>query len=163
MSERVQDRAGEGAPGTRWCWVVGLAGAAVATLLARGGARVTLIEQYAEPRHKMCGEFLSTEACESLGMLGLDVRALGAVPVGHVRLVGGGGRCVEHDLPFEAWSLTRRVLDEAMLQTARASGVRVHRGERVESLEDERSGVAGAPGLRGDAVCAGCVRCKWKA
>jgi len=117
----------------------GLAGAAVATLLARAGARVTLVEQDAEPRHKMCGEFLSTEACESLLTMGLDVRALGAVPVHYVRLAGAG-RCVGHELPFEAQSLTRRVLDEAMLRMAEESGVRVRRGERVEALERDESG-----------------------
>ncbi len=116
----------------------GLAGAAVATLLARAGRPVTLIEQYAEPRHKMCGEFLSTEACESLLTMGLDVRTLGAVPVRRVRLVGNGG-CVEQELPFEAQSLTRRVLDEAMLQIAAASGVEVRRGQRAESLDRDRS------------------------
>lgn len=139
MTGRVLDRGVDGSAGETLVLGGGLAGAAVATLLARGGAPVTLVEQYAEPRHKMCGEFLSTEACESLRMLGLDVRALGAVRVGQLRLAGAG-RCVRHDLPFEAWSLTRRVLDEAMLGAARASGVRVRRGERVEALEDEREG-----------------------
>ncbi len=112
----------------------GVAGAAVATMLARGGARVTLIEQYREPRHKVCGEFLSTEACGSLLSMGLDVRALGAVEVRHLRLAGSG-RCAGHDLPFVAQSLTRRVLDEAMLGMAEESGVAVQRGERVEGLE----------------------------
>lgn len=117
----------------------GLAGAAVATLLARAGEFVTLVEQYAEPRHKMCGEFLSTEACESLHAMGLDVRALGAAPVRHLRLAGPGA-CVGHDLPFEAQSLTRRVLDEAMLGMAAESGVEVRRGQRVEALEKGEDG-----------------------
>ena len=113
----------------------GLAGAAVATMLSRRGVAVTLLEQYAEPRHKMCGEFLSTEACESLELMGLDVQALGAVPVREVRLAGRNG-CVTHGLPFAAWSLTRRALDEAMLALAARSGAEVRRGERVESLEE---------------------------
>lgn len=130
----------------------GLAGAAVATLLARGGARVTLVEQYPEPRHKMCGEFLSAEACESLLGLGLDVRALGALPVRRLRLAGGGA-CVEEALPFEAWSLTRRVLDEAMLEMAAASGVAVRRGERVEALTAD-AGVWRVRMSRGEEMCA---------
>ncbi len=117
----------------------GLAGAAVATLLARAGRPVTLVEQYAEPRHKMCGEFLSTEACESLLRMGLDVRALGAVPVSLVRMARRSG-AVGHELPFAAQSLTRRVLDEAMLQMAMESGVRVQRGRRVEALERNGEG-----------------------
>ena len=37
----------------------GLAGGAVATLLARAGREVTLIEREASPVDKVCGEFLS--------------------------------------------------------------------------------------------------------
>ena len=112
----------------------GVAGSAAATLLARGRARVMLVEQSAEARHKVCGEFLSAEACESLETLGLDVRALGAAPVRRLRLAGRG-RAAEHDLPFAAWSLTRCVLDEAMLRMAAESGVEVRRGLRVEALD----------------------------
>jgi flavin-dependent dehydrogenase len=36
----------------------GLAGGAAATLLARGGERVTLFEREAGPHDKVCGEFL---------------------------------------------------------------------------------------------------------
>ncbi len=114
----------------------GVAGAAVATLLARGGASVTLLEQNPDARHKICGEFLSTEACESLLTMGLDVRVLGALPVGRVRLVGRGAY-VENELPFEAQSLTRRVLDKAMLEMAEASGVTVCRGKRVEAVVED--------------------------
>ncbi len=117
----------------------GVAGAAVATLLARGGASVTLLEQNPDARHKMCGEFLSTEACESLLTMGLDVRVLGSLPVGRVRLVGRGAY-VENELPFEAQSLTRRVLDKAMLEMAEASGVTVCRGKRVEAVVVEDGG-----------------------
>jgi len=117
----------------------GPAGAAVATLLARAGVPVTLVEQYAEPRHKMCGEFLSTEAFDSLLAMGLDVGTLGAVPVRHLRLAGRG-EYAGHDLPFEAQSLTRKVLDEAMLQMAAASGADVRRGERAEALERSETG-----------------------
>ena len=117
----------------------GVAGAAVATLLARAGERVTLVEQHAEPRDKVCGEFLSAEACASLLWLGMEVRRLGAVPVGLVRMAGRGG-LAECALPFEAWSVTRRVLDEAMLEMAAESGVEVRRGERVERLEEDAGG-----------------------
>lgn len=138
MSREVRPRA---STGIRRPVVIGggLAGAAVATLLARAGVSVTLVEQYREPRHKMCGEFLSTEACESLREMGLDVRTLGAVPVRHLRLAGRGD-VVGHDLPFKAQSLTRRVLDEAMLRMAVGSGVDVRRGQRVEALDRVEDG-----------------------
>ena len=114
----------------------GAAGAATAILLTRAGRRVTLIEQHRDARHKICGEFLSTEACASLAMLGVDLISLGAVPVDTVRLAGGGS-VAEAALPFRALSLTRRTLDEALLALAAASGVELLRGARAESVVRE--------------------------
>ena len=117
----------------------GAAGAGAAILLARAGRRVTLIEQHREPRHKVCGEFLSTEACASLALLGVDLAKLGATPVDTVRLAGGTV-AAEAALPFRAMSLTRRAVDEALLRLAIEAGVDLMRGARVESITsaDER-------------------------
>ena len=79
----------------------GLAGGAAALLLARGGARVRLLEREAEPHDKVCGEFLSIEAQRDLARLGLDTARLGAVPIEHLRLCAGGTR-IEARLPFVA-------------------------------------------------------------
>src|SRR6202034_4720331 len=64
----------------------GVAGCAASIALARKGRIVTLIEREPAPRHKVCGEFLSGEALEDLHALGIDVAALGAVPIDYVRL-----------------------------------------------------------------------------
>ena len=64
----------------------GLAGAAAATMLARAGRQVILIEREPTPRHKVCGEFLSTEALGLLEQCGLHLAAHGAVPIHKVRL-----------------------------------------------------------------------------
>ena len=111
----------------------GVAGAAAATLLARHGDTVMLIEQHREPRHKVCGEFLSTEACASLRLLGLDPLDLGAVPVRTVRVCCGRLEA-ESALPFPALSLTRRRLDEALLRVAASAGVELCLGRRVDAL-----------------------------
>ena len=111
----------------------GLAGSALAILLARSGRPVTLVEQHAGPRHKVCGDFLSAEAIIYLRSLGLDPRALGAVPIDTLRLFAGG-RLVETPLPFSAMSLTRFTLDEALLELAATLGATVRRGSRADSL-----------------------------
>ena len=111
----------------------GLAGAATALHLARAGRPVTLVEQHATPRHKVCGDFLSAEALASLQSLGLDPRTLGAVPLARLRLATGN-RLTETRLPFAAASLTRYTLDEALLQLAAQHGVTLRRGSRIESL-----------------------------
>ena len=111
----------------------GLAGSALAILLARSGRPVTLIEQHNSPHHKVCGDFLSAEAIIYLRALGLDPTALGAVPIHTLRLATGNS-VVETTLPFPAVSLTRFTLDEALLDLAATFGATVLRGSRGESL-----------------------------
>jgi menaquinone-9 beta-reductase len=111
----------------------GVAGCAASIALARKGRSVTLIEREPAPRHKVCGEFLSGEALEDLHALGIDVAALGAVPIDYVRLAAAR-RAAEAPLPFRAASLTRKALDTALIAEAIAAGVSVERGRGVQSL-----------------------------
>jgi len=111
----------------------GLAGAAMGTLLAQRGRTVTILEKSAAMHDTVCGEFLSREAVVYLEQLGIDLRALGAVPIEGVRLFANR-LIAERRLPFAAMSLTRRVLDEALLARAEEAGAEVLRGRRVESL-----------------------------
>jgi flavin-dependent dehydrogenase len=119
----------------------GPAGAATAALLARRGREVEIIEQSAAMHHKVCGEFLSSEAVSYLAQLGLDLDALGAVPIHSVRLARR--TCIaECELPFTAMSITRRRLDEALLTLAQREGAIVRRGRRIESLRRSPPGWA---------------------
>lgn len=76
-----------------------------ALTLARAGRDVTLLEKSKEPHDKVCGEFLSREALVHLQRVGLDVRARGAVPIQHMRLVTPWFQ-QQSRLPFGAWSLS---------------------------------------------------------
>jgi len=111
----------------------GVAGCAASIALARKGRSVTLIEREPTPRHKVCGEFLSGEALEDLQSLGIDVAALGAVPIDHVRLAASR-RAAQAPLPFPAASLTRKALDTALIAEAIAAGVRVEQGRSAQTL-----------------------------
>ena len=111
----------------------GPAGAALAAELARAGRKVTVYERETEAKHKVCGEFLSVEACAYLAGLGIDLPALGAVPIETVRL-WHGRRSSSAALPFRAMSLSRKVLDEALLTRAGELGAKVRRGVRVAGL-----------------------------
>lgn len=117
----------------------GPAGAAVATHLARRGRAVVLLEQSATAHHKVCGEFLSHEAVTDLDRLGMDLDALGAATIHAVRL-SAHREIAACDLPFTARSLTRRALDEALLDLAARSGSAVRRGQRVDALESSSAG-----------------------
>ncbi|MDR3534881.1 MAG: FAD-dependent monooxygenase [Acetobacteraceae bacterium] len=112
----------------------GPAGAAAAIHLVRAGHVATLLERTSGPTDKVCGDFLSAEAVTALQGLGLDPAALGAAPIGRLRLVHAT-RVAETVLPFPALGLSRRILDEALIGRAAALGVRVHRAETVQALD----------------------------
>ncbi|MEO7113802.1 MAG: lycopene cyclase family protein [Polyangiaceae bacterium] len=117
----------------------GPAGAAVATRLAEAGRAVVLVEREAAPTDKVCGEFLSREAGLYLGSLGLDLAKLGAVTIDTLRFYEGS-HVATTKLPFEAISLSRRVLDEALLSRASTAGALLVRGSKVNELTRTAAG-----------------------
>ncbi len=117
----------------------GPAGAALACLASRAGRETVLVERETGPRDKVCGDFLSGEAALYLRALGVGPEDVGAVPIRRLRLAAAH-RIAEVRLPFEAWSLRRRILDELILSRAAASGARVVRGQRVEALAPDGAG-----------------------
>jgi flavin-dependent dehydrogenase len=114
----------------------GLAGAAAATSLAQAGRDVTLIEREILPHDKICGDFLSTEAQSYLRNLGLDPASLGGHVITHVRLARGR-KLVTRKLPFQGLGLSRKLLDEALLQHAAASGATLQRGHVIRQISTE--------------------------
>ncbi|HUI96621.1 MAG TPA: FAD-dependent oxidoreductase [Xanthobacteraceae bacterium] len=117
----------------------GIAGAAVAAHLAQAGRAVVLIERRDGPHHKVCGEFVSGEAALYLDDLGIDLVALGAVRMRAVRLAAGR-QVATAPLPFPAFSLSRYILDEALLRAAAAAGAEVRRGGGARALARGRDG-----------------------
>lgn len=117
----------------------GLAGSLAALRLAGAGRCVTLVEKSRVAHHKVCGEFLSVESLHYLEQQGISVPALGGVPIRSVRLASHGF-VAEAELPFAAYSLTRRSLDEELLRRALNAGAEVLRGTAVTHLEREQEG-----------------------
>jgi menaquinone-9 beta-reductase len=117
----------------------GIAGGAVAAHLARAGREVIVIEREAGAHDKVCGEFISGEAVHYLRGLGIEPAALGAVAIPAVK-VHTARATAGCDLPFAAVSISRRVLDEAVLHQAAAAGADLRRGRMARSLRrlDER-------------------------
>ncbi|MGZ9109243.1 MAG: NAD(P)/FAD-dependent oxidoreductase [Micavibrio sp.] len=116
----------------------GLAGSAAAILLRRSGKKVLLLEKEPAAHHKVCGEFISYEAAHYLNALGVNVNHLGAEPIDNVCLIHGRKSvCVK--LPFQAYSLSRSVLDEALLTLAETEGVEICRGATVTGIHKAES------------------------
>jgi len=111
----------------------GLAGAAAAAMLSRAGVKVTVIERETGPTDKICGEFLSVEAQSYITALGLDLAPLGGYEISRLTLVRRHER-VDSLLPFVGLGISRRLLDEALLNYAAECGATVLRGHRIKSV-----------------------------
>jgi menaquinone-9 beta-reductase len=114
----------------------GPAGSTLAIALANAGRQVVLIEKNKQPQHKVCGEFLSPESLPLLRHNGIDPEELGAQTIHSVR-VAARDVLAEVSLPAPALSLTRQVLDEALLRRAQQAGVSLLRGYAAESLSHQ--------------------------
>lgn len=124
----------------------GPAGAAAAAELAVQGRRVMLAEASPGPRDRVCGEFVSAESVPLLKRMGALLAVRGALPVAlrHARFTTPSGRELEIRVDG-ALGLSRRLLDEALLEAAERRGAQVLRGARfLELLRDHRGGICGA-------------------
>lgn len=117
----------------------GLAGSGLAAALARRGWNVLLVERRKSAEHKVCGEFLSPEAQDSLESLGLRdaVAALRPHTMTHARLTTSDGAELCIELPGPAWGISRFALDHALSLTAEGEGAEVRRGVTVTGVQPE--------------------------
>jgi len=115
----------------------GLAGAALALRLARGGARVALLDAVPFPRDKLCGEYLSPESWSVLDRMDLadEVARSGYHPIRRVRITTPRGRVVEAEVAggdsLPGIGLSRSVLDDLIVHRARAAGAEVFERARA--------------------------------
>lgn len=113
----------------------GPAGAAAAIGLARGGTPPLLVERDRETRDALCGGFLSWATLDRLAGLGVDSWQLGAHRVERLAILAGG-RAATAPLPRPAAGLSRRALDAALIDRARAAGAGIERGLSLRALDD---------------------------
>ncbi|PWV56746.1 NAD(P)/FAD-dependent oxidoreductase [Chitinophaga sp. S165] len=100
----------------------GLAGLTGALHLLRAGLRVTVIEKYPFPRHKVCGEYISNEVLPYLQWLGADPAVLGPARISRVRVSAVSGKSVEAQLPLGGFGISRYALDQFLMQQVVAAG-----------------------------------------
>jgi flavin-dependent dehydrogenase len=117
----------------------GPAGSAAAIWLAQAGWRVTLVEQHAFPRQKVCGECISAGSLALLDELGVGA-AFRRLAGPELDRVGWMSRAATVSAPFppcaaDAYrygrALGRDLLDVLLLERARASGVEIRQPARV--------------------------------
>ncbi|HEY2798003.1 MAG TPA: NAD(P)/FAD-dependent oxidoreductase [Thermoanaerobaculia bacterium] len=119
----------------------GPAGSSAAAVLAGRGRRVMLLEKDRFPRPKVCGEFLSSTARESLERLGVLERVESEAETirrGTLHLPGAGA--IAFELPRPGLGVSRYLLDDLLAARARELGADLHFGSRVLALDREDSG-----------------------
>ena len=133
----------------------GPAGASSAHFLARGGARVLLLDRARFPRPKPCAEYLSPQASRILSAMGaLDaVDRAGAAHLTGMVVRAPNGATLRGDFAaahgFRAFrdrglALRRIALDPILLDRARDAGAEVREGAQVSDLvRDARGRVTG--------------------
>ena len=129
----------------------GPAGAATAFQLARAGVRVTILDRAHFPRDKPCSEYMSPQASRILDAMGVleQIEQSGAAHLAgmRVRAPNGStfhGRFADVD-GFRGYrdrglALRRTILDNLLLDRARAAGAVVREGVRVTALRRDSSG-----------------------
>ncbi|HVM67592.1 MAG TPA: geranylgeranyl reductase family protein, partial [Acidimicrobiales bacterium] len=135
----------------------GPAGSTAALVLARGGARVALVDKAGFPRDKACGDLIGPRGVQLLADLGVDVP--GPLRVGDMVVVWPTGRRVRLPcapgltFPGYGFAVRRHTFDAALHEAAVAAGA-VPVTSRAAGLLDGGEGVAlhdGGP-LRAGAV-----------
>ena len=117
----------------------GPGGTSAAITAARAGARVLLLERGRFPRHKVCGEFVSTESLNLLKwLLGDSHQNLlqRSLPMTESRLFLDG-RTVRVPLNPSAASIARYDLDQALWNAADKAGVSALQETTVQQIESD--------------------------
>ena len=116
----------------------GPAGSVAALVLARGGARVALVDKATFPRDKACGDLIGPRGVQVLTDLGL--RVAGDRRVGDMVVVGPTGRRVRLPCtpgltyPGYALAVPRGRFDSSLREAALAAGAQPFEGQAVEPL-----------------------------
>jgi geranylgeranyl reductase family protein len=121
----------------------GPAGSIAALTLARAGVRVRLVDRERFPRDKLCGDTVNPGALALLDGLGLGARVrAAALPIRGMTVTGPNGARVTAAYPdgIAGAALTRRELDQMLLEAAVAAGARLEDGVTVRGTSADASG-----------------------
>jgi geranylgeranyl reductase family protein len=138
----------------------GPAGSIAATVLARGGARVALVDKAKFPRDKACGDLVGPRGVQLLTDLGIAIP--GAMAIGDMIVVGPTARRVRlpcypgRTYPGHAVALPRADFDAALHEVAVEAGAEAFLDRAAEPLWGD-GGLEGfslstGPDLRADII-----------
>ena len=112
----------------------GLAGLSLSISLAQKGYRILLLEKETYPFHRVCGEYISMESRPFLERLGLPLDTMD-LPLIHTLTVSApDGFLVTHPLSLGGFGISRYTLDAMLAERARAVGVDLQTGNRINRV-----------------------------
>ncbi len=112
----------------------GPAGAIAATVLARAGARVLVLDRAQFPRPKLCGDTLNPGALAVLDRLGLGAATGGSRPLAGMIVTDGDGVRVEGRYDgVSGQAIGRGPFDAALVMAAAGAGARIDQGVLVQA------------------------------
>lgn len=100
----------------------GLAGLTAALHLRKKGLQVTVIEKDSYPRHKVCGEYVSSEVIPYLKWLGADVEELKPVKISQFEFSSCNGKIAAVNLPLGGFGISRYALDNYLYIKIKEAG-----------------------------------------
>jgi flavin-dependent dehydrogenase len=112
----------------------GLAGLSLAIQLAKKGYGVILFEKETYPFHKVCGEYISMESWDFIRSLGVDLDALNVSHINRLTISAPNGNLLEHRLPLGGFGISRYLLDDTLVQIAKANGVIVKENTKITDI-----------------------------
>ena len=111
-----------------------MAGLTSAIMLKKGGMDVTLIEKNEYPFHRVCGEYVSNEVIPFLRENELWPTGLHPADITKFELTDTTGSPVRMPLDLGGFGVSRYALDNFFIEKAKALGVEVKEGTRVEEI-----------------------------
>ncbi|CAN5381890.1 NAD(P)/FAD-dependent oxidoreductase [soil metagenome] len=112
----------------------GLAGLISGLVLSRSGKKVLLVEKKSFPFNKVCGEYVSNEVFDFLCSLNFNPFSFGASRIQKLRVSSPSGKQIYAPLDLGGFGLSRYVMDEALLNLLKHSGVDVMESTKVNEI-----------------------------
>ena len=113
----------------------GLGGLTTSIELAKQGFQVLVIEKYAYPFHRVCGEYISNEVRPYIESLGLDLNALGATKIQKFQLSAINGKSIFADLAMGGFGISRYTIDNELYLIAKKLGITFELNTSVEEIQ----------------------------
>lgn len=116
----------------------GLAGLTTAIMSRKKGLSVLLIEKYAYPFHKVCGEYISNEVRPFFDHIGLNLNELGVSKIDKLQVSAVNGSVAKSPLKSGGFGISRYTLDYELAKLAEAIGVVVKTQTTINEITDNQ-------------------------